>query len=65
MSNDAIAIGKLAIWRGLTCLIIDVKWGRQGSTPWVQIRLMGNHTHWTDGATLQPYQEARDVSVQR
>jgi hypothetical protein len=58
MSIDDIAIGKFAVWRGLKCLIIDVKWGRSGTTPWVQIRLAGNHTHWTDATALTKYEVA-------
>lgn len=59
MSAEEITIGRFATWRGLKCIIIDAKYGRSGSTPWVQIRLAGNHTHWTDAASLTPYREDR------
>lgn len=51
MSNEDVVIGRMVVWRTLNALIINAKYSPSGVVL-VQIRLAGNHTHWTDARSL-------------
>lgn len=50
MTASQLVYGRRVVWRNLPAEIVNIRWAPR--TVLVQIRLAGNHTHWTTPEAL-------------